>query len=102
MIVFIQIPHASVFLCRCGNVIPWTFYNLILIPLTSCIFYFQIPINKKNKKERYQEELEERIVSLIASLFGKKASEVAFEFFIVFLIWLVTGISADMHNILSF
>ncbi|KAH7534008.1 hypothetical protein FEM48_Zijuj04G0192100 [Ziziphus jujuba var. spinosa] len=29
-----------------------------------------IPTNKKNKKERYQEELEERIVSLIASLFG--------------------------------
>ncbi|KAL6285105.1 hypothetical protein ACE6H2_009495 [Prunus campanulata] len=29
-----------------------------------------IPINKKNKKERYHEELEERIVSLIASLFG--------------------------------
>ncbi|PPD97200.1 hypothetical protein GOBAR_DD05762 [Gossypium barbadense] len=29
-----------------------------------------IPISKKNKKERYQEELEERLVSLIASLFG--------------------------------
>ncbi|RYR65291.1 hypothetical protein Ahy_A03g011232 isoform C [Arachis hypogaea] len=29
-----------------------------------------IPVNKKNKKERYQEELEERIVSLISSLFG--------------------------------
>ncbi|XWS75310.1 hypothetical protein CRYUN_Cryun01aG0075600 [Craigia yunnanensis] len=29
-----------------------------------------IPISKKNKKERYQEDLEERIVSLIASLFG--------------------------------
>ncbi|KAG6719389.1 hypothetical protein I3842_03G003200 [Carya illinoinensis] len=26
-------------------------------------------MSKKNKKERYQEELEERIVSLIASLF---------------------------------
>ncbi|KAK9196862.1 hypothetical protein WN943_004995 [Citrus x changshan-huyou] len=34
-----------------------------------------IPVNKKNKKERYQEELEERLVSLIASLFGKQASE---------------------------
>ncbi|RYR65293.1 hypothetical protein Ahy_A03g011232 isoform B [Arachis hypogaea] len=33
-----------------------------------------IPVNKKNKKERYQEELEERIVSLISSLFGKQAS----------------------------
>ena len=32
-------------------------------------------MSKKNKKERYQEELEERIISLIASLFGKKASE---------------------------
>lgn len=32
-------------------------------------------MNKKNKKERYQEELEERLVSLIASLFGKQASE---------------------------
>ncbi|KAJ6766757.1 BETA-CATENIN-LIKE PROTEIN 1 [Salix purpurea] len=29
-----------------------------------------IPMSKKNKKERYQEELEERVVSLIASLFG--------------------------------
>ncbi|XP_021892010.1 beta-catenin-like protein 1 [Carica papaya] len=27
-------------------------------------------MNKKNKKERYQEELEERLVSLVASLFG--------------------------------
>jgi beta-catenin-like protein 1 len=34
----------------------------------------QIPINKKNKKESYQEELEERIISLIASLFGKLES----------------------------
>ncbi|EOY03115.1 ARM repeat superfamily protein isoform 1 [Theobroma cacao] len=33
-----------------------------------------IPMSKKNKKERYQEELEERLVSLIASLFGKQAS----------------------------
>ncbi|KAK9950619.1 hypothetical protein M0R45_006099 [Rubus argutus] len=30
----------------------------------------KVPINKNEKKERYQEELEERIVSLIASLFG--------------------------------
>lgn len=35
----------------------------------------QIPSSKKNKKERYQEELEERLVSLIASLFGKKTIE---------------------------
>lgn len=33
----------------------------------------QIPLNKKRKGERSQEELEERIVSLIASLFGKNA-----------------------------
>ena len=35
---------------------------------------FQIPVNKKNKSESYQEELEERIISLVASLFGKQAS----------------------------
>jgi hypothetical protein len=34
---------------------------------------FQIPVNKKNKKESYQEALEERVISLIASLFGKQA-----------------------------
>ncbi|RVW18506.1 Beta-catenin-like protein 1 [Vitis vinifera] len=33
-------------------------------------FVSKIPMSKKNKKERYQEELEERIISLIASLFG--------------------------------
>ncbi|XP_027931375.1 beta-catenin-like protein 1 isoform X1 [Vigna unguiculata] len=33
-------------------------------------FDAQIPVSKKNKKERYQEDLEERLVSLIASLFG--------------------------------
>jgi hypothetical protein len=33
----------------------------------------QLPVVKKNK-ESYQEELEERMISLIASLFGKKAS----------------------------
>ncbi|KAK8960963.1 hypothetical protein KSP40_PGU014583 [Platanthera guangdongensis] len=30
----------------------------------------EIPLSKKNKKESYQEELEERIISLIASLFA--------------------------------
>ncbi|RYQ96590.1 hypothetical protein Ahy_B08g092404 [Arachis hypogaea] len=34
-----------------------------------------IPVNKKNKKEKYQEELEEHIISLISSLFGEQASE---------------------------
>ncbi|XP_059623301.1 uncharacterized protein LOC132266444 [Cornus florida] len=33
-------------------------------------FMGKIPINKKNKKRRYKEELEERLLSLIASLFG--------------------------------
>lgn len=32
----------------------------------------QIPLNKKRKGEHNQEGLEERIVSLIASLFGKE------------------------------
>ncbi|EXC06273.1 hypothetical protein L484_001165 [Morus notabilis] len=32
--------------------------------------HIPIPVNKRNKKEQYQEELEERIISLIASLFG--------------------------------
>ncbi|KHG04611.1 Beta-catenin-like protein 1 [Gossypium arboreum] len=36
----------------------------------ACERFVDIPISKKNKKERYQEELEERLVSLIASLFG--------------------------------
>ena len=35
---------------------------------------FQIPVNKKNKSESSQEDLEERVISLIASLFGKQAS----------------------------
>jgi len=43
-------------------------------------FDAQIPVSKKNKKERYQEDLEERLVSLIASLFGKQASELLCEF----------------------
>ncbi|CAA6662732.1 unnamed protein product [Spirodela intermedia] len=30
----------------------------------------KIPVNKKSKRERYEEELEERLISLIASLFG--------------------------------
>lgn len=36
-------------------------------------FAFQVPMNK-NKKKRNTEELEERLISLVASLFGKKAS----------------------------
>lgn len=37
------------------------------------MFYHQLPLSKKNKK-RYKEELEERLVSLVASLFGKEAN----------------------------
>lgn len=37
--------------------------------------FLQIPLNKKEKRERYREEMEERIISLIASLFGKLASK---------------------------
>ncbi|XP_051139841.1 uncharacterized protein LOC127257452 [Andrographis paniculata] len=33
-------------------------------------FMGKIPLSKKNKKNRYKEELEERLISLIASLFG--------------------------------
>ncbi|XP_011096920.1 beta-catenin-like protein 1 [Sesamum indicum] len=33
-------------------------------------FMGKIPLSKKNKKKRYKEELEERLISLIASLFG--------------------------------
>lgn len=45
----------------------------------------QVHISKKKKKENYQEELEERIISLIASLFGKKASQ---NIFMLNLLWL--------------
>lgn len=37
-------------------------------------------MSKKNKKKGYKEELEERLISLIASLFGKKASEFLSDF----------------------
>jgi hypothetical protein len=45
---------------------------------------FQIPVNKKNKNESYQEELEERIISLVASLFGKQASLFQFHLYSLF------------------
>ncbi|KAK4409464.1 Beta-catenin-like protein 1 [Sesamum angolense] len=34
------------------------------------LYFLLIPLSKKNKKKRYKEELEERLISLIASLFG--------------------------------
>ncbi|MQM04263.1 hypothetical protein Taro_037071 [Colocasia esculenta] len=36
----------------------------------ACERFVDIPVSKKNRKERYQEELEERLISLLASLFG--------------------------------
>lgn len=38
-------------------------------------FFCQTPLSKKNKKKGLKEELEERLISLIASLFGKKTSK---------------------------
>ncbi|CAL8130283.1 unnamed protein product [Prunus armeniaca] len=46
------------------------FIDVLGLKTAFAAFMGKIPINKKNKKERYHEELEERIVSLIASLFG--------------------------------
>ncbi|KAM1100457.1 hypothetical protein ACFX15_006694 [Malus domestica] len=47
------------------------FVDVLGLKTAFAAFMGKIPINKKNKKERYNEELEERVVSLIASLFGK-------------------------------
>ncbi|KAI4299683.1 hypothetical protein L6164_033117 [Bauhinia variegata] len=46
------------------------FVDVLGLKTAFAAFMGKIPISKKNKKERYQEELEERIISLIASLFG--------------------------------
>ncbi|KAL5743500.1 hypothetical protein ACOSQ2_026616 [Xanthoceras sorbifolium] len=46
------------------------FVDVLGLKTAFAAFMGKIPMSKKNKKERYQEELEERIVSLIASLFG--------------------------------
>ncbi|KAL1365453.1 hypothetical protein HN51_013474 [Arachis hypogaea] len=46
------------------------FVDVLGLKTAFAAFMGKIPVNKKNKKERYQEELEERIVSLISSLFG--------------------------------
>lgn len=46
------------------------FVDVLGLKTAFAAFMGKIPINKKNKKERYNEELEERVVSLIASLFG--------------------------------
>ncbi|CAL5020400.1 unnamed protein product [Urochloa decumbens] len=46
------------------------FVDVLGLKTAFAAFMGKIPVNKKNKKERYQEELEERIISIIASLFG--------------------------------
>ncbi|KAK9950615.1 hypothetical protein M0R45_006096 [Rubus argutus] len=46
------------------------FIDVLGLKTAFAAFMGKVPINKNEKKERYQEELEERIVSLIASLFG--------------------------------
>ncbi|KAL5574297.1 hypothetical protein UlMin_023894 [Ulmus minor] len=46
------------------------FVDVLGLKTAFAAFMGKIPINKKNKKERYEEELEERIISLISSLFA--------------------------------
>ncbi|CAN1160777.1 Beta-catenin-like protein 1 [Linum perenne] len=46
------------------------FVDVLGLKTAFAAFMGKIPMSKKNKKESYQEELEERIISLIASLFG--------------------------------
>lgn len=46
------------------------FVDVLGLKTAFAAFMGKIPMSKKNKKERYQEELEERVISLIASLFG--------------------------------
>ncbi|KAJ1692498.1 hypothetical protein LUZ63_009196 [Rhynchospora breviuscula] len=46
------------------------FVDVLGLKTVFSAFMGKLPIDKKNKKESYQEELEERLISLIASLFG--------------------------------
>ncbi|KAJ0974485.1 hypothetical protein J5N97_016450 [Dioscorea zingiberensis] len=46
------------------------FVDVLGLKTAFAAFMGKIPVSKKNKKESYQEELEERIISLISSLFG--------------------------------
>ncbi|GLT57698.1 hypothetical protein SLA2020_306520 [Shorea laevis] len=46
------------------------FVDVLGLKTAFAAFMGKILVNKKNKRERYQEELEERLISLIASLFG--------------------------------
>ncbi|KAF5186105.1 Beta-catenin-like protein [Thalictrum thalictroides] len=46
------------------------FVDVLGLKTVFAAFMGKIPVSKKNKKESQQEELEERLISLIASLFG--------------------------------
>uniref|UniRef100_A0A1D1YKG0 Beta-catenin-like protein 1 n=1 Tax=Anthurium amnicola TaxID=1678845 RepID=A0A1D1YKG0_9ARAE len=46
------------------------FVDVLGLKTAFAAFMGKIPVSKKNRKERYQEELEERLISLMASLFG--------------------------------
>ncbi|XP_065029118.1 uncharacterized protein LOC135652214 [Musa acuminata AAA Group] len=46
------------------------FVDVLGLKTAFAAFMGKIPVSKKKKKESYQEELEERLISLIASLFG--------------------------------
>ncbi|KAK1296704.1 hypothetical protein QJS10_CPB15g00117 [Acorus calamus] len=46
------------------------FVDVLGLKTAFAAFMGKIPVSKKNKKETFQEELEERVISLIASLFG--------------------------------
>eukprot|EP00262_Sarcandra_glabra_P004431 TRINITY_DN1544_c0_g7_i1.p1 TRINITY_DN1544_c0_g7~~TRINITY_DN1544_c0_g7_i1.p1 ORF type:complete len:573 (+),score=79.30 TRINITY_DN1544_c0_g7_i1:126-1721(+) len=46
------------------------FVDVLGLKTAFAAFMGKFPLSKKNKKESYQEELEERVISLIASLFG--------------------------------
>ncbi|XP_010940280.1 uncharacterized protein [Elaeis guineensis] len=46
------------------------FVDVLGLKTAFAAFMGKIPMSRKNKKESYQEELEERLISLIASLFG--------------------------------
>ncbi|KAI4389358.1 hypothetical protein MLD38_001590 [Melastoma candidum] len=46
------------------------FVDVLGLKSAFAAFMGKIPVNKKEKRERYREEMEERIISLIASLFG--------------------------------
>lgn len=46
------------------------FVDVLGLKTAFAAFMGKIPMSKRNKKESYQEEMEERIISLISSLFG--------------------------------